>query len=88
MVSVKGVDRQLVGEFAAEIRATRPAEPYNLKGLKYGGEVTYSALSWLAVSGRYDRVIADVSDDSRTLAAFSPRVMFRTDWNSQDQGLI
>lgn len=39
VVSVKGVDRQLVGEFAAELRATRPAEPYNLKGLKYGGEV-------------------------------------------------
>jgi hypothetical protein len=53
--------------------------------LKYGLEVTYSALSWLAASGRYDRVIADISDDSRTLAAISPRVIFRTDWNSQDQ---
>ena len=29
--------------------------------------------------------IADTSDDSKTLAALSPRVIFRTDWNSQDQ---
>jgi large subunit ribosomal protein L6 len=39
VVSVKGVDKQLVGEFAAEVRDKRPAEPYNLKGLKYRDEV-------------------------------------------------
>ena len=38
-VSVKGVDKQVVGQFAAVIRASRPAEPYNLKGIKYKGEV-------------------------------------------------
>ncbi|HZE99156.1 MAG TPA: 50S ribosomal protein L6 [Planctomycetota bacterium] len=38
-ISVKGVDKQLVGEFAAQIRAKRPAEPYNLKGIKYKDEV-------------------------------------------------
>lgn len=38
-VSVKGVDKQVVGEFAAKVRASRPAEPYNLKGIKYKGEV-------------------------------------------------
>jgi hypothetical protein len=53
--------------------------------VKYGAEATYSALSWLAFGARYDRVIADTSDDSKTLAAISPRVMFRADWNSQDQ---
>jgi large subunit ribosomal protein L6 len=38
-IQVKGVDKQKVGQFAAEIRAKRPAEPYNLKGVKYKDEV-------------------------------------------------
>ena len=38
-ISIKGVDKQVVGEFASEVRGKRPAEPYNLKGLKYRGEV-------------------------------------------------
>jgi large subunit ribosomal protein L6 len=38
-ISVKGVDKQLVGEFSAQIRSKRPAEPYNLKGIKYKDEV-------------------------------------------------
>jgi large subunit ribosomal protein L6 len=38
-ISVKGVDKQLVGQFAAEVREARPAEPYNLKGIKYKDEV-------------------------------------------------
>ena len=38
-ISVKGVDKQLVGEFSAQIRSKRPAEPYNLKGVKYKDEV-------------------------------------------------
>jgi large subunit ribosomal protein L6 len=38
-ISVKGVDKHLVGQFAAEVRAKRPAEPYNLKGIKYKDEV-------------------------------------------------
>jgi large subunit ribosomal protein L6 len=37
-VTVKGVDKQLVGEFSAQIRAKRKAEPYNLKGIKYKDE--------------------------------------------------
>lgn len=38
-ISVKGVDKQLVGEFSAQVRSKRPAEPYNLKGIKYKDEV-------------------------------------------------
>ena len=38
-ITVKGVDKQLVGEFSAQIRSKRPAEPYNLKGIKYKDEV-------------------------------------------------
>ena len=38
-VVVKGVDKQLVGQVAARIRAFRPPEPYKGKGIKYVGEV-------------------------------------------------
>ncbi len=35
---VKGIDKELVGEIAAEIRALRPPEPYKGKGISYRGE--------------------------------------------------
>lgn len=37
-VVVKGVDKQKVGQFAAEVRAARPPEPYKGKGIRYEGE--------------------------------------------------
>ena len=38
-IIISGPDRQLVGEFAAEIRNVRPPEPYKGKGIKYRDEV-------------------------------------------------
>lgn len=37
-VVVKGINKQVVGNLAADIRATRPPEPYLGKGIKYKGE--------------------------------------------------
>lgn len=37
-ISVTGIDKQAVGQFAAEIRALRPPEPYQGKGIRYEGE--------------------------------------------------
>jgi large subunit ribosomal protein L6 len=37
-VLVKGIDKQKVGQIAAEIRAARPPEPYKGKGIRYEGE--------------------------------------------------
>ena len=37
-VIVRGVDKQAVGQFAAEIRSTRAPEPYHGKGVRYEGE--------------------------------------------------
>jgi large subunit ribosomal protein L6 len=37
-ILVKGVDKQKVGQVAAEIRAYRPPEPYKGKGVRYSGE--------------------------------------------------
>ena len=38
LIIVKGIDKQLVGEIAAQIRGKRPPEPYLGKGVKYAGE--------------------------------------------------
>ena len=38
-IIVKGIDKQKVGQFAAEVRAKRPPEPYKGKGIKYVDEV-------------------------------------------------
>ncbi len=38
VITVRGVDKELVGEVAAKIRARRPPEPYRGKGIRYVGE--------------------------------------------------
>jgi large subunit ribosomal protein L6 len=37
-ISVSGIDKQLVGQVAADIRKVRPPEPYKGKGIRYVGE--------------------------------------------------
>ena len=37
-VLIKGIDKQRVGQVAAEIRSLRPPEPYKGKGVRYAGE--------------------------------------------------
>jgi large subunit ribosomal protein L6 len=37
-IVVKGIDKQMVGQTAAEIRKVRPPEPYKGKGIRYAGE--------------------------------------------------
>ncbi len=38
-ILIKGIDKQIVGETAAKIRAVRPPEPYKGKGVRYSDEV-------------------------------------------------
>jgi large subunit ribosomal protein L6 len=38
LLKIEGVDKELVGQVAAEIRAVRPPEPYKGKGIRYQGE--------------------------------------------------
>ena len=38
-IVVKGSDKQMVGQFAAEVRAVRKPEPYKGKGIRYDGEM-------------------------------------------------
>lgn len=37
-INVRGVDKQAVGQFAADIRSVRPPEPYKGKGVRYANE--------------------------------------------------
>jgi len=37
-IMIRGIDKQRVGQVAAEIRSIRPPEPYKGKGVRYGGE--------------------------------------------------
>ena len=59
---------------------------YNSKTkLKVGVEATYSMASWVALSGRFDHVAPDASDNTTAFNVISPRVLFHTDWQSRDE---
>jgi large subunit ribosomal protein L6 len=54
-VLVKGIDKQQVGEIAAQVRKVRPPEPYKGKGIRYEGEYAtagFAASSSARPSGR------------------------------------
>jgi large subunit ribosomal protein L6 len=38
-IVITGIDKQLVGRIAAEIRDVKPPEPYKGKGVRYTGEI-------------------------------------------------
>ena len=39
IITIRGIDKELVGQTAAEVRSVRKPEPYKGKGIKYQGEV-------------------------------------------------
>ena len=47
---------------------------------KWGAEVAWSALSWLGISLRYDRVTLDSNDDANSFRILTPRITIRTHW--------
>jgi large subunit ribosomal protein L6 len=50
-ISLRGANKQVVGEVAAEIRALRPPEPYQGKGIRYVGEYVRHKAGKAAVAG-------------------------------------
>jgi large subunit ribosomal protein L6 len=40
-IKVSGIDKEVVGEMAAEIRTIRPPDPYKGKGIRYTGEIVH-----------------------------------------------
>jgi hypothetical protein len=82
----------LFGIFTSVGSADRSVDPATGKKLydgigklKYGAEVSYAPVSWVAVSGRYDRVINDLDDGTKTTSIVSPRFIFRSGYNARDQ---
>lgn len=51
-VHVEGIDKQRVGQVAAEIRDLRPPEPYKGKGVRYAGEVIRKKLGKAGKAGK------------------------------------
>jgi large subunit ribosomal protein L6 len=41
VITIQGVDKQQVGQVAADLKAIKPPEPYKGKGIKYAGEVIH-----------------------------------------------
>jgi len=39
VITVSGIEKDLVGQFASILRKIKPAEPYKGKGLRYAGEI-------------------------------------------------
>ncbi|MEF9496702.1 50S ribosomal protein L6 [Chlamydia sp. 04-14] len=52
LISVKGINKQLVGEFAASIRAKRRPEPYKGKGIRYENEYVRRKAGKAAKTGK------------------------------------
>jgi len=55
-----------------------------VRSYKFGAEATVSALPWLAVSARFDRLVPDDRSPSRSFAVVSPKVVFRTNWQTRE----
>jgi hypothetical protein len=53
--------------------------------LKLGGSLTYTPLSWLGTSFRYDIVQPNMNDSRESFQVISPRLMFRTDFISHEE---
>ncbi|MFH1230291.1 MAG: 50S ribosomal protein L6 [Planctomycetota bacterium] len=51
LLIIQGINKELVGNFAAKIRGIKTAEPYNLKGIKYSDEVIRRKAGKTFVSG-------------------------------------
>lgn len=51
-IHVDGIDKQKVGQVAAEIRELRPPEPYKGKGIRYEGEVVRKKLGKAGKAGK------------------------------------
>jgi hypothetical protein len=62
-------------------------DPYfdGRKLYKLGGEATYRFVSWMAISGRYDHVAPNSKDLLESFDVISPKLIFRSSWNSHEQ---
>lgn len=84
LVQVKSDDKSLDRRPGAATEDPPKRQYDNVAKLKYGVEGTYSLLSWFGVGARFDQVSPMLSDQKRSFAVLSPRLLFHTDWQSRD----
>ncbi len=70
------------------VRSDDPAFTGARSKLKLGGEVTWTPRKWLGADFRYDLVRPDTSDSRQTFQVFSPSVILRTRFASNEQVMI
>jgi hypothetical protein len=82
-----GEGADLITSIFAQAGSVRGDDPdYDgRKMYKAGTEITYRPLSWLSLSGRYDHVIPNSRDKKETFDVISPKLLFKTNWNSHEQ---
>jgi hypothetical protein len=73
---------------ASDDKSIRPDGSFLYDGVtkrKLGLEASYSLLSWLALSARFDQVTPDTSYTDTAFSQISPRILLRSGWNAHDQ---
>ena len=55
---------------------------------KFGTEATYRMLPWFALSARYDHVAPNSKDEKEAFDVISPKLIFRSNWNSHEQVVL
>jgi hypothetical protein len=55
---------------------------------KLGTEATYRLLPWFAISARYDHVVPNSKDALETFDVISPKLIFRSNWNSHEHVVL
>jgi hypothetical protein len=75
----------IVSLFGIYGHVTSPVSLFDDKDMiKSGTELTYSFLPWMAVAGRADYVIPDMTNGSKSFGILSPKLIFRSDWKTRE----
>lgn len=75
--------------FAQRVSVKSDDADYDNKDMqKFGVEAGYSLLKYFATSLRFDRVDQDLTDVDESFSVLSPRLIFRTGWQSRDQVVL
>ena len=67
-----------------KVKSDDPEADGTLK-IKGGAEATYNVASWFGVSGRYDHVRLDATENRQAFSIQTARLLFHTDWQSRDE---
>jgi hypothetical protein len=81
-----GEGADIIGSVFANVASVTSKDPaFDGRTMyKFGGELTYRPLSWIALSGRYDHVAPNSKDSEQGFDVISPKLIFKSNWNSHE----